>query len=216
MSLIAEFRISSPALVLATALGADPATTIEVETEMATASNRPILVFWTTDGNADAFEAGLDDDPTVAEWTTIEEVPPRRLYRVELDTSDAQAVFPAYHRVGSVPLAATASHRGWEGRVRFPDRDAVAEFRTFCRDAGIDFSLRRLYASRDGAGSDGRLTDEQRAVLETAVAEGYFDIPRGISLAELGARHGITGQSASERLRRAEKRLAEAALADDL
>ena len=216
MSLIAEFRISSPTLVLATALDAEPATTIEVETEMATASNRPILVFWAAEGDADAFEAGLDDDPTVVERTIVDEMPPRRLYRVRLDTTDAQPVFPAYHRVGSVPLAATASHRGWDGRVRFPDRDALAEFRAFCDDAGIDFSLKRLYASRDETGADGELTEEQRAILETAVTEGYFDIPRGLSLTELGERHGITAQSASERLRRAEKRLAEAALADRL
>ena len=216
MSLIAEFRISSPALVLSTALAAAPAITIEVETEMATASNRPILVFWTTGDGTAGFECGLNDDPTAHEWTMLDEVPPRRLYRVELDTTDAQPVFPAYHRVGSVPLAATATHRGWDGRVRFPDRESLIEFRSFCDGADVDFRLRRLYASRDEGEPDGRLTAEQRSILETAVAEGYFEIPRGVSLAELGERHGITAQSASERLRRAQRRLADAALADRL
>lgn len=46
-------------------------------------------------------------------------------------------------------------------------------------------------------------TTEDRRLLRTAVREGYFEVPRGISLVELAEQHDITDKRASERLRTA-------------
>lgn len=61
------------------------------------------------------------------------------------------------------------------------------------------------------------LTDRQRTVLETAVRNGYFDVPRGCTLTDLGATLEVDKSTVSETLRRAERRILLQALtgADD-
>jgi predicted DNA binding protein len=46
------------------------------------------------------------------------------------------------------------------------------------------------------------LTGSQRDLLRNAVREGYFEVPRKISLAKLAEKHEISSQDASEKLRR--------------
>jgi predicted DNA binding protein len=47
----------------------------------------------------------------------------------------------------------------------------------------------------------GREPDDTRTVLRSAVEEGYFGVPREISLAELSEKHDLSTKEASERLR---------------
>jgi predicted DNA binding protein len=47
-----------------------------------------------------------------------------------------------------------------------------------------------------------RLSDDQLTLLRSAVTEGYFAVPRAISLDELGENHGLSDREASEQLRR--------------
>jgi predicted DNA binding protein len=51
------------------------------------------------------------------------------------------------------------------------------------------------------------LTDRQRELLEIAVRQGYFEVPRDCTLAELAEEVGIDKSTASEVLRRGEARL---------
>jgi hypothetical protein len=46
------------------------------------------------------------------------------------------------------------------------------------------------------------LTDPQRDLLRSAVCEGYFEIPREITLVDLAERHGLSDREASEEIRR--------------
>lgn len=57
------------------------------------------------------------------------------------------------------------------------------------------------------AETDALLTQRQRELLEVAVREGYFEVPRGCTLAELADRVGVDKSSASTVLRRGEARL---------
>jgi predicted DNA binding protein len=60
------------------------------------------------------------------------------------------------------------------------------------------------------AGTDrerGLLTDRQRELLEIAVQQGYFEVPRNCTLATLAEGIGIDKSTASEVLRRGEARL---------
>lgn len=52
------------------------------------------------------------------------------------------------------------------------------------------------------AGSD-PLSEEERALLETAALDGYFEVPRRTTLVDLADRHGMTDREASELLRSA-------------
>lgn len=203
MSLIAEFSLRSPDLVLASAFEAAPDVTAELETQMATGLDVPVLVFWAFGGDLDELQVGLDKDATVLESAVIEEVAGRKLYRARLDVDELCSVYPVYHELGAAPMAATGSADGWQRRVRFPDRDSVVEMREFCKDKGVNFRLHRLYTpGGEDVVDEFGLSPEQRRALVTAEREGYFEVPRKVSLDDLGDRLDITGQSASERLRR--------------
>lgn len=208
MSLIAEFSLRSPDLALASALDAVPEVTVEVETQMDTGGDAPAFVFWAFGGNLEELEAALERDASVRESDVIEEVASRKLYRARLDREELCSVYPIYQRLGAAPMAATGSADGWQRRVRFPDRDSVVEMREFCIDNGVDFSLHRLYTpGNEDVVDEFGLSPEQRQALVTAEHEGYFDVPRDVSLDDLGERMDISGQSASERLRRGVSKL---------
>lgn len=52
-----------------------------------------------------------------------------------------------------------------------------------------------------------RLTEKQMRVIEIAHNLGYYDSPRGIKSVELAQRLGVSGATATTRLRWAERRL---------
>ena len=60
-------------------------------------------------------------------------------------------------------------------------------------------------ARSDRVGAD--LTDRQRAVLETAVSEGYYDDPRGVSGTELAERFDVSSSTLHQHLRAAESKV---------
>lgn len=97
-----------------------------------------------------------------------------------------------------------------------PGRDALVEFRQFCTDEAVEFSLSRLYTpDRTGSRSQFGLTAAQRETLVTAHEQGYFEVPREATLTELGTVPGVSEQSVSERLRRAHERLVTMAVLTD-
>ena len=206
MSLIAEFTICSPRLALQPTLRAVPGVTVELEGQLVTSHQHPMLVVWVTGEDIATFEASLDDDPTVERMTILERLERTRLYRIKI-ASTVQRVYSTYQRLGAAPLAATATFEGWKRRVRFPDRDALAAFREFCEKSNISFQLHRLYRPSVGGESDLGLTDGQRQALQMAFHEGYFEVPRQADLAALGDSLGVSAQSVSERLRRGIRQL---------
>lgn len=54
--------------------------------------------------------------------------------------------------------------------------------------------------SNTGTPSD--LSDSQRALIQSAVREGYFKIPRGISTVELAERNDMSSHEALEEINR--------------
>ncbi len=70
-------------------------------------------------------------------------------------------------------------------------------------ERNITFRLDRLYWTSGEANADVcGLTADQQVALETAHREGYFDVPRGISQAELADKLGISPSAMSQRIRR--------------
>lgn len=208
MSLVAEFSLRSENLVLASALDAAPNVTVELEQQMATGDGVPVFVFWAFGGDFEKLEDGLENDETIKCYTVIEELGKRNLYRTRLDCDNILAIYPVYQRLGASPMAATGSSDGWQRRVRFPDRDSLVEMRAFCADNDVDFRLHRLYTpGKSELEDEFGLSPEQRDALITAEQVGYFEVPRDVSLEDLGDELDISGQSASERLRRGVSKL---------
>ncbi|UPV75453.1 helix-turn-helix domain-containing protein [Halorussus limi] len=216
MSLIAEFSLRSSELALSAALDAAPDVTVELEQQMATEFDVPVMMLWAFGGDFGRLETGLERDESVRESAAIEALGDRKLYRIRLDPDNLCPIYPLYQRLGASPMAATGSADGWERRVRFPDRDSVVEMRRRCAERDVTFRLRRLYTPGDGELEDEfGLSAEQRDALTTAERVGYFEVPREVALEELGEELGVSGQSASERIRRGISKLVSNTLLSD-
>jgi predicted DNA binding protein len=207
--IIAEFTLDHP--ILRHTLDRVPGIEVMWEDSFWTPDDRMRMIVWIEVDDFEAVEAAMDEDPSVADATMLAEAGDRRLYRIDLvgegrDTS----IMPVLIEVGGVQQELTATAEGWHNRVRFPDRAAFERVHRYCRDHDIEFGFDRLYERSELFGENAPdLTEPQRATLIEAVDSGYLDIPRGASLAELGARLDVSESAASERFRRAVKRLVE-------
>ncbi|QCJ46413.1 MULTISPECIES: helix-turn-helix domain-containing protein [Haloprofundus] len=207
MSHIAEFELSSPDLALLSTLDAAPSMRIRVEEVLSADDSAPLyLLFWATGGDFEAFEAALEDDETVLSVDVLDTFETQKLYRVRIDPD--VVLYPMAAAVGASRLEITATHDSFDMRMRFPDREALAEFRRRVRERGVSFTLKRLYTPESPETTERYgLSEKQRTALRSAVRIGYFDVPRRASLDELADELGISGQAASERLRRGTVRL---------
>jgi predicted DNA binding protein len=208
MSVIAEFTIRAPDLVLTATLNAVPEMTVELEQQMASSDETALLIVWATGGDFDAFDDALRRDPTIESHEIVEELNVRKLYRLWMNRNEIIEVYPSYQDIGAVPMAGHGASGAWTRRVRFPERAALVEFQQFCNGKGIEFSLERLYTPGEEE-SAFNLTGPQREALVAAYESGYFGVPRDATLSKLSSRLDISKQSVSERLRRAQSRLVE-------
>ncbi|GAB3036304.1 helix-turn-helix domain-containing protein [Natronobiforma cellulositropha] len=210
--IVAEVLLDHPDLYLGRTLRTAPEVTVEPEYRTTLESGRPLLFCSVYGDTFDAFERALTTDPTVTSPVLVDRYPNRRVYQVEL--SDRALTFTErVAEVGGRVLTVSSSSDGWTVGLRFPDRDALVAFNTFCRQHEITFRVNHLRTA-DGV-DDGLvgLTDKQQELLTVAFEEGYFDVPRGISQHELATRLGVSKSAVSQRLRRAIAELCETSLA---
>nr|WP_267642129.1 helix-turn-helix domain-containing protein [Haloarchaeobius amylolyticus] len=211
-----RFTLDSQLLQHALAVPTDMQATVE---QFDTTAEMPLrAVCWVTGGDFDAFEAALEEDPTVTDSTVLADERSRRLYRMTCpaDLPDVEA-YRAVVDLDGVILNAATDGEGWTVKTLFPDRDAFASFRDTCQDVGLTPTVESIHSGaveHDDKGAD--LTPAQKEILTRAVEVGYFDIPRQTTLRGLGADVGVSGQAASERLRRGMETLVRETLADDL
>lgn len=217
MSLIAEFRLTGPDLVLYHARSAVPDIDVNVQHEVGTDPERPLIFFWATptdnddDGALADFHDALHADGSVSNAVLLDDLGDRRLYRVQISEEHGTILYPSYVDLGAALVGLYSTPSGWRVEMRFPDRDALADFREQCASNDITFSLRRLY---EGINADAPevLTDAQREAIRVALDEGYFGVPREATLADIAAELDVSTQAASERARRAVEALAENAV----
>lgn len=203
MSLIAELRLSSPELPLTESVSAVPEMRLQVEQAIAEDPEQPILFLWASGDDFEEFETALESDVTIENPALLEDAGERRLYRVQISDRANIVMYPTDLAVGASRLAVTATARGIDIRMRFPDRDALGHFRDICDKRDISLSLHTLYEGSDSS-ARGRygLSAEQQRTLSRASESGYYRVPREIGLDELSDDLGISRQAASERLRR--------------
>ncbi|WP_029601967.1 helix-turn-helix domain-containing protein [Halococcus hamelinensis] len=213
MGLTATIHVSSPDLALTPTIRACPDVTVRVIPH-STTDVETGLFFFLVENPIEPFEAALDDDHTVAEWTLVEAADAGAVYRIR-HPPEAKLVSPAALELGGLMLDAVSDGRGWVVRVQFTDREALSGLWEACESDGITFDLRRLFRHQPwGRSAPTTLTDAQRDALLAAYESGYFDEPRGISLAELADRLGISPTAVGGRVRRGTAELIEAVLVE--
>lgn len=200
MSVIAEFTVESTDFALNDALAAAPEMVIEIEEVVATMEDRVMPYFWVSGGDRDAFDAAIADDSSVQDSTKVDEVENAVLYRAKW-VQNIETVVYAYVEIGATILQATGQHDSWELKMRFDDRDLLADFREYCRENEISYELTRLTEQdQPMASSQFGLTPKQRETLVAALDAGYYRVPQEVTMGELADTLEISQQALSKRL----------------
>lgn len=201
MSIVANFSVPADAIALSWTMERVPEMRIEAE-RIATHSREWVLPFvWASGGDFDAFEAAVDEDPTAVGWSVVDAFDDTRLYEIRWVETVAELVDEIVDQHGTV-LEASAAGGSWYFEIRFTEQSQVEGFGEHFDEKGVRFELQQLSRPEDPRQATYGLTEEQRETLVRAQEEGYYRIPREVSVAELADYFGISSNSVSQRLRR--------------
>jgi len=211
VSVIGDFTVPAASFALAGPLASHPETQIEADRQ-ATHSPREVFPFlWATGGNLDAFEGALRDVPAVEAVSVAERTDDAVMFRLVWGDSFQELIHDMIDHHASI-LEASAADDTWSLRLRFADEEMISSFQNHFDETGRRFEVRSLWHPSGPHQREYGLTPEQYDALATAVRAGYFDVPRGASATELGERLDISGNAASQRVRRGSATLVRNAL----
>ncbi|WP_256297731.1 helix-turn-helix domain-containing protein [Haloarchaeobius salinus] len=211
-----QFTLDSP--LLDRALSAVPDLSLDIE-KLDSSPTVPLrVVFWARGESLDEFEDALALDPTVETFTVLANERSQRLYCVVVpENVPCVDLYARLIDLHGVLVDATCDDSGWTMEMLFPDRDAFGSFRRACEAAELSVTVESIHSGQVGrTTADADLTPAQREILSRAVDVGYFDIPRETTLRGLGDEVGVSGQAASERLRRGMETLVRETLSDHI
>ncbi|MCU4926384.1 helix-turn-helix domain-containing protein [Halobacteria archaeon AArc-dxtr1] len=200
MSTIAEFRVSAAE----TSLGHTFERVPDVQFELEPSVSRTVPSLWVDGVSRDDVELAFDADSSVEAYSLVTETTGRLLYDV---TFAEGAPCLTEGRIedgeGCALLACWGVDGWWQAKIRVRDRDHLWRIHEEFVRNDVSVDLRRVSDVATDAAEGSSLTPQQHEALEAALAHGYFEIPRGISMEELAGELGISHQALSERLRRA-------------
>ncbi|MFC6989794.1 helix-turn-helix domain-containing protein [Haloplanus sp. GCM10025708] len=179
----------------------DEGTTVRLESGV-TGDGVLTLPFWISADVTEGFVDRVRAHDSVADLNRLHRVDGCLLYSLTWDIA-ADAFVEGLVANGVEVLTAVGRSEAWEFDLRFPGRDALADFRTYCDDRDVSVVVERMYnPTKPGTGPWFGLTDRQRRTLQLAVRRGYYDIPCRCTTVELAEALGISDQAVTERLRR--------------
>lgn len=211
MSLVVEYRESSPAIGITAVAAAVPEMTLTVERWHREAPNLLTLFLFAEGTEFERLTTALTELENVTDLTAIVDEGSARLYRVRLVSTVDH--LPEDVRIDGVIEDVRIEPDGLYVTGYVADRAQLVHIREFLGERDIEMRVERLYEATDDR-TDGLLTDEQLEALATADEMGYFTVPREATQADVAAALDISPASLSERLKRGQQRLIERHLAD--
>ena len=172
------------------------------EFERTATLNRRPESFLRIEGRQRDAAATFRRNPYVQDFTPVVEDGDRAVYRLHWGDDRPQLLRSIDEASGTI-LSSVVRGDTLSFEVRFPDHDAGSRFYAEYDDRANPISIRR--SRQNGHFHDesaGGLTPKQRETLCHAAVNGYFEIPRRISLDSLGDDLGVTDNAVSERIRR--------------
>lgn len=166
------------------------------------------------DGDREAYERRLRAVPQVEEWTSQADDEGTGFYLyVRTSLRDREAGYREALDRDSVLVVPPVELRS-DGTVRqtmvgYSDQ-LTAALEGLPEEVGVEVLRTGTYEREDGAPLSGR----QREAVRVAWDAGYYELPRAGELADVAARLGCGTSTASDLLRRAERRLVAAALGE--
>ncbi len=173
-----------------------------------------IPYFWVETDDTGAFEDAVRADAKVATLTAINETEDRTLYKIEW-AEELDGFLSAVSEHGLLVESATGTDERWHFRLQGPDRDNLSSFQAMLREEEIPVTIHHVWNPRVSNEDRYGLTEKQRETLELAFTEGYFEVPRGVSLTGLSERLSVSHQSVSRRMRGGLQNLLDNTLMDD-
>ncbi|WP_159902617.1 helix-turn-helix domain-containing protein [Salinirussus salinus] len=165
------------------------------------------------DGDREAYERRLRAVPQVEEWTTEGDGGEGFYLYVRTDLREREAGYREALDRDSVlvvpPVELRADRTVRQTMVGHSDQ-LTAALEGLPGEVGVEVLRTGSYEREDGAPLSGR----QREAVRAAWAAGYYDLPRTGGLADVADRLGCGTSTASDLLRRAERRLVAAALGE--
>lgn len=157
------------------------------------------------EGDRGAYEAAVEDVPNVEEWTTEPTEDGFYVYaRFRLPARERR-YRQALHREGVLVVPPIEMRADRTIRLSLVgDAEALSAALDDLPDAlSVEVLRTGTYRGVDGA----TLSDRQREAVRAAWAVGYYELPREGNLADVAARLDCGTSTASDLLRRAERRL---------
>lgn len=151
--------------------------------------------------DVDAATAAMRSHEEIRSFELLESGPSRALTKYETPQTDLYE----FAELSGLPIEFPVTvENGWYQFDLTGTREELDELQAVLEGSPLSWSLESLVTRTE---TDSLLTARQREVLETAVREGYFSVPRDCTLAELSTELGVDKSTASTTLRRGEARL---------
>lgn len=206
MSVLLEFSIPATDFQLGDVLSGPP--DMEIELERIVPTGDMIMPFvWATGEGQDDFAEGVRSHASVRAFLELDRIGESALYRIEWEDPPVDLI-EGLSRADAVVLEARGAE-AWLFRLRFPDHETLSAFHTYVIEHDIPIQIDRTYTLTETTGHGHRfgLSQEQREALVLALREGYFETPSDAALDDLADELGITRQSLSNRIRRANEKV---------
>ncbi|MDL5362608.1 helix-turn-helix domain-containing protein [Halalkalicoccus sp. NIPERK01] len=207
MSTVIEFTVPASSCALGRSLGGDPDALLELDRVVPT-DDTVMPFFWVWHLDPEAFLAAAETEDAIERITVVDRVEDGALFAARWNREAARTLF-AIVRSGGTLLDARATSEEWHFEIRFDDRAATTEFRTFCDERDVPLSLTRISTSVSPETERYGLTAEQREALSVAYRRGYFEEPRRATLGDVAEELGISARAVAGRLRRGQATLLE-------
>ncbi|EMA43964.1 helix-turn-helix domain-containing protein [Halobiforma nitratireducens] len=217
MTTIAELTLPTEGFALAETFRELPDIDVRVESVVAEGPCRTTPLVWFSSVDPDALEAALERDPSIEQYRRLldDTDDEEWFYRLQY-SEDVVSVCQAVYTHGGTVLGASVADGHWTLRLLFPLREELSDAVSEIEEQGTRVDVRRMVEA--GADEDlettAALTEPQQEAIAEAYRQGYYDVPREISLEELANELDISHQALSERLRRANRVLASEQLED--
>jgi predicted DNA binding protein len=212
MATVMEFWSPADEFPLGTVFENLPGVTVELE-RLVPRETSVIPYFWVRGASVTDIEASFESHPGVHDVHLVDSVDDEYLLRAEWDR-EYVGVLSGLAETELAVLSGVGTAKGWTFEVRAEDRADIGSFRTYCQDNDVPIEITAVHALLPIQGEGYELTDTQREALVLAHERGYFDSPRRASLEDVADELEISQQSLSSRLRRGQRRLVAATLAD--
>lgn len=200
MGVIALFHVPATDFPLGTLLEVREGIRVRVES-VVPSGDALFPYFSVPNTDADAVHEVLRDSSLVEEVRVIDAMADETMFRVKWSPDVDGLLDAIVHTEGAVLESEGLGDR-WSFRIRFPEHEQLSAFYRSCTDKGIALELKEVNQTRSFDDTELSLTDPQREALLTALSEGYYRVPREITLRELAEKLDISDTALSQRLRR--------------